>query len=515
MPVRSAVESSVIPPPVGGWNTRDPISAMDPTYSPEIENWFPKQGTVDRRGGTDIFASLAGVGFGIASYRALLSGLTSEKLVVAVSDDLYNITSGTPSLLGTNAGGGTFKIFQQYGTRLFFKGLSATVGVDFIYYWDGTTFNIADISLETSPGSGAYTLSDYNIGSMTPYKYRLFLGHRNRLRIYYTGENVTGIGVSANAFDIESLSKLGGYVAFIGSITRAKDYSEDELFCIISSEGEVFLYQGTSPASSTWAIIGHYFMPKPLGRRAFFYMGSTLMIITRQGVYPIESVMGGNFSGPNAAVLTGDISEIIRSAFLDAATDSLLDDERWVGINYPRGNFLLINVPTSSTTAHQYVMNTTTGAWTKFSSQNAHSWALFGDRLYYTDLVNAVVLLADEGVVNENPASPGNNITITTKLRHAFNYFGDVRNIKQFTDARPIINASNGLTIKSGMDVDYSDTTSTSTFTDTSDSSYKLYQHKLGLTGIGKAGSYRIDDISVGRVSLQATEIFFNKGDVA
>ena len=43
--------SALIAAPVKGWNTRDAIAEMDELYAPVLENWFPRQGQCELRGG--------------------------------------------------------------------------------------------------------------------------------------------------------------------------------------------------------------------------------------------------------------------------------------------------------------------------------------------------------------------------------------------------------------------------------------------------------------------------------
>ena len=53
---------SVIPAPVGGWNTQDPQAAMEAIYAIQCENYFPERGRVVGRRGCKLYADGVGTG---------------------------------------------------------------------------------------------------------------------------------------------------------------------------------------------------------------------------------------------------------------------------------------------------------------------------------------------------------------------------------------------------------------------------------------------------------------------
>jgi len=59
---KSTAQSLTIPPPVGGWNTRDPISAMGQEYAVEMENYFPNMASVDLVNGYRYHSKSVGTG---------------------------------------------------------------------------------------------------------------------------------------------------------------------------------------------------------------------------------------------------------------------------------------------------------------------------------------------------------------------------------------------------------------------------------------------------------------------
>lgn len=489
------IYTAIIPPPVGGWNTRDPISNMAPEYAIELENFFPNFGTVDLVKGYRQHAT--GVGSGIVYGVAEYSYQGNRYLIATgVDNKIYNATSAgaATDITGATTPVNEIIYFQQFKNRLF---MTSGGSSDKIFYWDGS----GNCSFDPYGAFAAY-------GPMTIYKSRWYGAQVPDTIIGYSAVDSTS--GTLTTFDVTSLLQKGGTISFIGSVTRAKDFSEDVLFCIISDQGEILVYQGDNPGSATWSLLGQYLIPRPLGRKAFFYLGANLCIMTSQGVIPMSEIMGGT---PSGKFLT--LSDPIVTAFTDAATTTLHNDNAWTGINYPRGNFVVCNIPvTSGSVTNQFYMNSTTQAWCKRTNQNAFCWALYNDELYFGGL-NGKVFKADNGYFDEDPANTGQALTRTIKLRHAYNYFEDAMRVKQFTEAQPIIYQSEGLDLTLDINVDYADTTATSRLTDTADTSYKLYRPYMGLNGLGTAGSIRIDGtVTTKRASLQATKVFWNEGGV-
>jgi hypothetical protein len=151
------------------------------------------------------------------------------------------------------------------------------------------------------------------------------------------------------------------------------------------------------------------------------------------------------------------ISDRVKSAFT-AAARSYGMGFRWQLHDYPKGNWLFVNVPVSSgDIAHQYVMNTLTGAWCRFKGMKAYGWSLQGDDLYYGG-GNGYVYLADVGFSDDGA-------TITGDAWGAFNYFGSRGRLKQFKLIRPILATIGTPSLAVGIVTDYDDTTPTGSVT--------------------------------------------------
>jgi hypothetical protein len=388
--------------------------------------------------------------------------------------------------------------------RLFCKGYDNTVD---ILSTDGTAATLAAF---TGPGG-----DDKDLWRITTYKGRLYGLTISDASMWYGGvDAVTG---AMTQFDFQSILTRGGKPWYIGSFSMTGGDITQEYFVLISEQGETLLYQGDYPGSATWGLMGRYFLPAPVGRNSFFNWGSDILIVTYEGLASLRDYIGTSPREPYTF-----LSDNIASSFKDAVAAVVAVSASQVhfvmGIVYPKGQYLLVSFYGSSNVATQYVMNTQTRAWTKFTNQRGLAWSLLNNSLYFgsiNDASDGFVAKADNGYFDEDLSTPAAVIPRTIKLRHAFNYLGERSLEKQFTEAILIIYQSEGLDLTLDADVDYANTTATSRVTDTTDTSYKLYQPTMGLKGSGKAVSIRIDGtVTTKRMSLQATEVRWKEGDL-
>lgn len=498
MPKRSTANSETIPPPLMGINAKDAISNMDQSFALEMENFFPVGNAIEMRRGCSSFATGVGAGkvFDLHSYVEVDG---TSHLIATDTAHVYDCTAGGVS---TNISGLTlftgFFTSVNFRNKIFFK--SYDQGSD-VYDWDGTTWNTTAF---VGPSG-----DDKLLWFVTTYKNRIYFLDFNCSMWYGGVDAVTG---ALTEWDFKSLFHLGGTPTFIGPLGATASALAEE-FIVISTKGEVLLYDGDNPGATNWSLIGRYFIPEPAGPRAFIRNGQDILVITRLGILSLSSIINST-AITQFSFLTDNISPLFRDSINASVALGGAYDQHIVGCIYPNGNYLILNVPTTTSTSTQYVMNLVTGAWAKFTNQNAWCFGLYNSALYF-GTNNGKVFLADTGYSDEDPANAGQILTRTVKLRCAFNYFGNRQSVKQFTECRPIVYQSEGLSLTLDCNVDYNDVTATSTVTDTTDTAYKLYLPRMGLKGIGKAASIRIDGtVTTKRMSLQALEVLWNEGDI-
>lgn len=494
--------SVTIPPPTMGWNTKDPISEMDQLYAVEAINFFSNGGTVDARKGT--YNRNTEVGTYTVNTIAELALQDGSLKMIGISQGIVYDTTN-PGSSPTDLSAGSTKLVSgseaatlNFRNKLFIKDL---VGTNDVWYWDGASASITAAGF-TGPGGDDKLL--YNIQS---YKSRLYFTG-NDLSVWYGG--VDAITGALTQFDMQSIFTKGGKLLFAGSSAKTGD-SQQEYFTAISTQGEILVYQGDYPGSTTWSLVGHYYGPNPVGYRSFFYWGASLILITYQGVLPLSEII----SGSNELAF---LSDKISSQFISALTDLPTAYSNTVcGVFCPSENLIMINVVRLDTlTTEQFVMSTINRSWWRWivaDTQFQHL-AIYDKKIMagyvYGGLAHGAIY---QYLFAYTDVTPTGNQAMALKLRCAFNYLGDRAHVKNYTSARPVLYQSGGLSLTLGNDVDFSDTVATSTETNSTTSSYVLYQPTCGLTGMGKCVSIRIDgSILTRRMSLQAIEVFYTQG---
>jgi hypothetical protein len=261
---------------------------------------------------------------------------------------------------------------------------------------------------------------------------------------------VDAVGGAAEEYDLTGLFPRGGYLVAGATWTIDGGSGLDDYWVVVSSEGEIAVYQGTDPSSAnTWSIQGVWSLGAPIGDRPFRKYAGDLLILLRDGVYPMSQLLQSAQINPRVA-----ITDKIRQAVVDAG-NNYSANFGWEITHYPAAQMLIVNVPISEgSNQQQYVSNLSTGAWAQFTGFEANCWAVYGNDLYYgTDgeVRKCWSVLSDGGV------------NITSDLKQAFSYFGDRSGLKRFTMIRPIFRATTNPTITLGLDVDYEDDLPTST----------------------------------------------------
>jgi len=431
--------SAIIPAPVGGWDASSALAAMPKERAVKLENWFPQPGWVEVRRGYDYHA------WDIVSdttpVQTLMSwqGQASSKMFAAAGTDFYNITSEgaatAQSLTMTNSRWQWVNMTNSGNTYLY-----AVNGVDEPIHYNGSSWVEPTIT-----GVTATTLVNINV-----HKKRLWFCAVDSTKAWYLA--VDAISGAATSFELGSTFSRGGYLMAMATWTRDGGSGSDDYAVFVSSRGQVTIFQGTDPSSaSTWALVGVFDVPAPIGRRCFTKFGADVLLVTVEGLFPLSQILSVDSSQTQRLALTANI----QNAMVDATRDHA-DNYGWEACVYSKGTRLILNVPhQENVEAEQYVMNTLTGAWCKFTNHNANCWLVFNDRLFFGGNDGAVYE-ADSG--SADVATP-----ITAIGETAYQHFQSPGKTKRATMVQPLITASGVNRPSLGISVDFQETSELST----------------------------------------------------
>ena len=447
MPYGEATATSTsVPAPVGGWNARDSLANMDPTDAITLDNMIPGTDRVDGRRGYSTHSSPSGVTLDIDTL-ATWAGPSSQSLwafaMVTTNKRAFDCT--TPA--GTPSANAAFSALAHTGTRAdYVTEVFSNSGGTYLYccdalgenapaHYNGTTWAAPSISGVTAA----------NLVSVAAYRYRLFFIEKNSLNLWYLPRDA--IAGTVTRFSLGGYAKDGGYLVAAGTWTVDAGDGVDDMFVVVTSQGQVLLYQGNDPSSaSAWRLAGIYKTAPPIGPHCLLRYGSSLFVLTTDGMVAVESLFSQSLAQPAVP-----ITDKVRSAFYQSAQD-WGTQPGWSSIYYPAGRYILVNIPQSSYSSvstskpvHQYVMNTQTRQWCRFTGMSARSWALMNGALYFGSTAG-VVYKADDTYTD------GTN-TIQYKVKQAFNYFGTRGNVKQWTMMRPTF-LTDALTVSGTIYID-------------------------------------------------------------
>jgi len=421
--------------PVGGWNAVDALAAMKPTEAIWLDNWFPQPGYCEIRGGSESYATgMGGTGKTLAVYNGLNG---TNKMFCATTTNVYDVSASGAvgaSVAARTDGKHQWLMFGD-GTNNY---LIMCNGVDKPLYYNGSTWLAVDGV--SSPALTGVTTTE--LVSPMIHKGRLMFIQKNTLSFWYLAAGAAGGALTE--FPLDGVAQRGGYLMAGASWTVDGGSGPDDRMVFVTSEGEVIVYQGTNPSSATnWALVGVYHIGTPLGRRCTCRVGSDLVILTQNGAFSLTTIL--QESGINYALA---VSNKIENLF-NEATRSYGSTFGWKAILYPTQSAFIVNVPVAEDGEHQqYVMNTITKAWCKFTEWDAEDFAVLDDQLYFCS--GTAVYKAWYGTSDN-----GSNIEAYAKT--AFSYFGRPSQQKKFKLFRPVLAVNGNISFLVDIDVDFED----------------------------------------------------------
>lgn len=425
MPARS----TSLPPPVGGWDTRESLADMPVENAVILDNWFPTTDKVTlRRGNSSHATGMSGNVESLVPYTPLTG---TGKLFAANGGNIYDVTS--------SGAVGAAAVTGLANDRFQHVQIGTGAG-QFLLIMNGAdtprTFNGSAWANATMTGPTIANLIWCNL-----HQRRLWFGEEDSLSAWYLAVNaITG---AATEFSLAGIAKLGGYIMAMGTWTRDAGDGADDVAVFLTSEGEAIVYAGTDPSAvATWGLVGVFRIGRPIGRRCMQKAGADLIMVTEDGFVSAATILSLDRSQAERVAISAQINKAVNDAVRD---NGLLFG--WQAMIYPKGTMLIFNVPQSSTESHQYTFNTITGAPTRFTGINAVCFGLVGDTLYWGG-TDGVVYKFDDGTSD-------NGTNIDFDGLQAFSYFGTPGVKKLFKLAEPIFQSDGNPSVALDLNTDF------------------------------------------------------------
>lgn len=429
--------STTLPPPLGGWNTFDGLVGMDPQYAPVLDNMLPEQGRLRVRPGYRVWASgLPGRVDGLLSYR---SGTTSY-LFASSGAGIYDVTGAGP--VGAAVVSGL--------TDARWDGLNvAAAGGSFLLAFNGVdaerVFNGSGWGPWTATGLPGPANSEgiARVGWATVFKGQLFAGRRDRLSFFYSVPGA--IGGAFTEFPLQSIAKRGGGIAGALGWTLDSGTGPDDLLALVTTEGEVVVYRGTNPSSAdSWALVGVFSLPRPVGSRFLRPFGGTVLVLTEGGVFSLAAVVEGT---DEAALASKAFTRAIEPTFLQLARGRGAVPG-WDMVSITALGLWLVNLPLGSGDAQQIVFRAANGAAARMTGLAAACWLTAGSQVFFGHASAGKVLVWGDDVSDDGAA-------IRAECVQAFSEFGTPGVLKRFTLLQPLLGDADNAAVRAEMALDW------------------------------------------------------------
>lgn len=430
-PKRQSAITYSAPAPIGGWNTHDPLAAMPERDAVLLDNFFPTATEVALRPGALEWVS----GFASRPLTFLpWNGAGTNKLFAATSTGIYDVTA--TGVLGSSVQAVTSGDFVSVNFPV--AGghyLVAVNGVDNLLEYTGSAWQtLTDVS---TPAITGVDTADLNYVAVI--KERLWFVENYSMSAWYLPTKA--IAGAAVEFPLGQIFPRGGYLIALGSWTFDGGNGVDDYTVFVSSEGEIAVYKGPDPATAaTFSKVGTYYVGEPITKRCLAQYGGDLLYLSRNGLLPLSKLLQSATVNYQQA-----LTNKIDTAFA-AATSAYGDNPDWGITAYPTGNLLFVNVPIAANYAHQYVMNTITGAWCRFTGLNASAWCVFDQSLY---------LATSDKIGKFGITTSDFGAAIVATALPAYTYAGLRGKVKHYKLLRPILTADQKTWIRLGGKVDF------------------------------------------------------------
>ncbi len=440
-----------VPVPTGGWDAISALANMPADRAVQLDNWVPRPGWIEpRRGYVPWSTGLIGTVQTVMAYNAV--DPANDKLFGVSNGIIYDVTlngAAVPTIVtGLNH---SQMQYVQFSNASGTEYLVAVTGEDNPKIYDGVAW--ADMAIT---GTGVIPGTFINVNQ-----------HQGRLWFVQFNSNdpcylpVGVISGTATTFPIGEFMSKGGRLVAIGTWTVDTRQNVDEYIAFITSRGEVIVYAGTDPSTvETFQLVGRYQLGRPLGYRCYSRIAGDLLIITIDGVVGMSEMLSTDRAAANRVSLTATIQNAMATAAQRA-----YQFFGWQIIEYAKGTLTIVNVPFNAgadqpfvTSTFQFVMNTITGAWAKFTGITANCWEV--------DATDNVFFGANDGTVYKwDVTSSDNGNPIECICKTAYSSFGNSPQFKRYTAIQPLTISDGLVPMTVGINVNFVDNPTLSTDT--------------------------------------------------
>lgn len=225
------------------------------------------------------------------------------------------------------------------------------------YIFDGTTW---------APGNFTGTPKPLpaDLVQIVEWNARVWFVEKNTARAWFLDPLALEGGIES--MDVGSRFKEGGHLVQCSTWTHDDGSGMDDKFVMISSAGDVLVWNGTDPTTAAdLTLLGRWAVGTvPEGRRVMSDWGGDVLILTSTGLLTLSALMRGIATLNPGEHLSHNINQYLRQEMQKS-----INEYGWAAELYPAQGIAVFSVPQppSSTRAPiQFVLATATGSWSMF-----------------------------------------------------------------------------------------------------------------------------------------------------
>lgn len=279
------VKQFYIPAPIDGINKRAAPHQLQPTEARELINYYINDSGITEGGAfLDITDGTFGGVFTLVPY-----GQVSASNLLAVTENYKLLRMDGVAFGGATDITGALTITDRRWQYCFFN--------DYIFLFNGT-----DPGIIYNPAAG--TAAAHGLTGPAPdadvlvqgwnYKNRLYAVQANSTLVWYGA--VGAITGAMTSFDLGQVLENYGNIVFGTTWSINQGTTNEDLWVVVTTCGEVLIYSGDYPAAANWQLINRITIPVPVGNRAFVRVGQDVLIVTRLGVVSLSAVVANRES---------------------------------------------------------------------------------------------------------------------------------------------------------------------------------------------------------------------------
>lgn len=466
IPQENSLQVTVMPAPTKGIDARAPTGNMPSDVCIYTYNLMPAEyGMLLREGYREWCIDLdAGVSTGIKTiipYTGVLAGAVDDRLFAISNEVIWDVTTIDAPVnkftFPSSAEGSGHGVFAHYIDQ---------GGDDFLYYADGINGLHIYNGLSAAVNPDTWALAAGITGPILAtvvfvvvHKQRMWLVEEGKSSAWYLPIN-SGQG-AATEFYFGGKFPHGGrvYAMYNWSIDGGKGI--DDLLVVVSSSGDVIVYEGEDPSSAeTWKIRGTYFIGDvPVGRRIGSEYSGDLYLLSSFGLISMSDLIRGvDTQNPSESSLSFRVARPLREQIRAKKTEY-----GWEPIFLPAIGQLLITIPqVDSEPWIQYNLTLATEGWGFWRGVPMTCVGDWGGTIYFgteDGRVCAMDVTRDNMLLTPPPDPELNGDPIDFSLLSSYQNLGSPGIFKRVQMARPDFygNSAPAYTIKVLYDYDFNE----------------------------------------------------------